>query len=192
MSHPLNHFLNQTEQLQPMLKRLPVAINIILIIGCAQLLSEMIWMLLDDSSSDYSTLVTPANSVASQRQNDSQKSQQAFRNLSSAHLFGTAEIKTPVVTAENAPETKLNLVLRGVLSAGSPEIASAIIARSANGKEEIYGIGDKIPGGITLREIHAEYVILERHGRLETLRMLKDSDSDQILKIGRASCRERV
>lgn len=180
MSHHLNQFLNQTEQLQPMLKRLPVVINLVLIIGCAQLLSEIIWMLLDDSGADYTTLVTPSVTVSSKSQSDAQKAQQSFRNLSSAHLFGVAEIKAPVVTAENAPDTKLNLVLRGVLSAGSSETASAIISRSANGEEEIYGVGDKIPGGITLKEIHAEHVILERQGRLETLRMIKDEDSSLI------------
>lgn len=180
MSHPLNQLLNQTEQLQPMLKRLPVVINLVLIIACAQLISEIIWMLLDESDSSSSALITPISPASIKEQNDAKKSQQAFRNLSSAHLFGIAETKKAPIKSDQAPETKLNLVLKGVLAAGSTEMASAIIARGANGKEEIYGIDDKIPGGITLREIHAEHVILERQGRLETLRMMKSKGSDQI------------
>ena len=180
MSQTFSRLLSQTEQLQPLLKHLPVVINFVLIIACAQLMSELIWMLLDDSSTETMAVTAPVNSVTNNNRSDAKQSQQqAFRNLSSAHLFGIAETKGTVVSADNVPETKLNLVLKGVLAAGTSSIASAIIARGSNGKEEIYGINDKIPGGITLKEIHPEHVILERQGRLETLRMLKSKGSDQ-------------
>ncbi len=180
MSQTFSRLLSQTEQLQPLLKHLPVVINFVLIIACAQLMSELIWMLLDDSSTETMAVTAPVNSVTNNNRSDAKQSQQqAFRNLSSAHLFGMAETKGTVVSADNVPETKLNLVLKGVLAAGTSSIASAIIARGSNGKEEIYGINDKIPGGITLKEIHPEHVILERQGRLETLRMLKSKGSDQ-------------
>ena len=77
-----------------------------------------------------------------------------------------------------APETKLNLTLKGVLAAIPMEMASAIIAQGKNGKEDIYGIGDKMPGGVTIKEIHPEYVVLERSGRLETLKLQKLSGVD--------------
>lgn len=177
MSQTFNQLMNQTEQLQPLLKRLPVIINFVLIIACAQLLSEIIWMLLDESDYGTTTITTPVTSTSGQNSNNVKKSQQqTFRNLSSAHLFGTAETKTTVST-DKLPETKLNLVLKGVLSAGTTAMASAIIAQGKNGKEEIYGIGDKIPGGITLKEIHPEHIILERQGRLETLRLEKSKGS---------------
>ena len=174
MSQAFSQLLNQTEQLQASLKRLPLVINFVLIIACAQLMSELIWMLLETIA-----VITPANQIKNQN-NARQSQQQAFRNLSSAHLFGIAETKKAALSTDNAPETKLNLTLKGVLAAGKAAIASAIIARGSNGKEEIYGIDDKIPGGITLREIHPEHVILERQGRLETLRMQKSKGSDQI------------
>ena len=178
MSQTFNQLMNQAEQLQPLLKRLPVIINFVLIIACAQLLSEIIWMLLDESDSGTTTITTPVTSASGQNSNNTKKSQQqAFRNLSSAHLFGTAKTKTATVSTDKLPETKLNLVLKGVLAAGAPEIASAIIARGKRGKEEIYSIGDKIPGGITLKEIHPEHIILERQGQLETLRLEKSKGS---------------
>jgi general secretion pathway protein C len=37
-------------------------------------------------------------------------------------------------------------------------------------------VGDKMPGGILIKEIHPEYVVLERNGRLETLKLQKISD----------------
>lgn len=181
MTPALDQFLNQTEQLQPLLKRLPVIINIVLIIACAQLLSEVIWMSLDQSSSKSITTASPANSTSSRNRHSKIKSQQHdFRKLSSAHLFGIAGKTSTQPDTQKAPETKLNLVLRGVLAAGTTQMASAIIAQGAKGKEEIYSIGDKIQGNITLREIHPEYVIIERQGQLETLRMEKSKGDDLI------------
>lgn len=180
MTHSFNQILNQTEQLQLLLRRLPVIINIILIVACAQLVANAIWMLLDNSSSDSAALTSSVNSMSDKTRSDAKEAQQAFRNLSGAHLFGIFETNTAPIRTDNVPETKLNLVLKGVLAAGSDKIASAIIARGANGQEEIYGINDKIPGGIILREIHPEYVILERQGQLETLRMMKSKGSDEI------------
>ena len=82
MSQTFNQLMNQAEQLQPLLKRLPVIINFVLIIACAQLLSEIIWMLLDESDSGTTTITTPVTSASGQNANNTKKSQQqAFRNL---------------------------------------------------------------------------------------------------------------
>ncbi|MCK5263171.1 MAG: type II secretion system protein GspC [Gammaproteobacteria bacterium] len=177
MNPTFSQLLNQTEQLQPLLKRLPIIINFVLIIACAQLMSELIWMLLDDSDIEPMTVVAPASN---KQNNNTNQSQQAFRNLSSAHLFGIAATQKTTLSTDKAPDTKLNLLLKGVLAAGTTAMASAIIARGSNGKEEIYGIDDKIPGGITLKEIHPEHVIIERQGQFETLRMLKSKGSDHV------------
>lgn len=179
MNQTFSQLINQTEQLQPLLKRLPVVIHFVLIIACAQQISEIIWMLLDDSRAEIMAANAPLNSAKNKKLNNAKQSQQqAFRNLSSAHLFGTTDKKAAVISTDKLPETKLNLVLKGVLTAGTTAIASAIIARGANGKEEIYSIGDKIPGGIMLKEIHPEHIILERQGRLETLRLEKSKGAD--------------
>lgn len=102
--------------------------------------------------------------------------------LTSAHLFGTAE-KAPTAV-KTAPETRLNLVLRGVLAAESPNYASAIIASGKNGKEEFYGIGDSVPGGAKLHEVHPEHVILDRKGQLETLKLTKEKALSSVAMAG--------
>jgi len=173
MNPTLSQLLNQTEQLQPFLKRLPIIINYVLIIACAQLMSEFIWTLLDDSEIETMTVTAPTTI----NNGSAKQSQQAFRNLSSVHLFGIATTQKTTVSTDKAPDTKLNLLLKGVLAAGKTTMASAIIAQGSSGKEEIYGIDDKIPGGITLKEIHPEHVIIERQGQFETLRMLKSKGS---------------
>ncbi len=181
MTRTFSQLFSHNEQLQPLLKRLPVVINFLLIIACAQLLSQGIWMLLAEPQSDFSAIVPSANSGADKNAGNTQKSQQqTFRTLAGAHLFGVAQTQSAQVSAEKAPDTKLNLVLRGILTASETQMASAIIAQGANGQEETYGINDKMPGGITLREIHAEHVIIERQGQLETLRMEKDEGGDLI------------
>ncbi len=181
MSQTFSQLFTHSEWLQPLLKRLPVVINFLLIIACAQLLSQGIWMLLAEPESEFSAVTSSVNSGINKNTGNNQKTQQeAFRSLTSAHLFGAAQTQSTRTSAEKVPDTKLNLVLRGILTASETQMASAIIARGANGQEEIYGINDKMPGGITLREIHAQHVIIERQGQLETLRMEKDEGDDLI------------
>jgi general secretion pathway protein C len=100
---------------------------------------------------------------------------QAIRQVANAHLFGEMA-STAVPQQTKAPETRLNLVLRGVIAADPMELSLAIIARGKNGKEEVLSVGDKMPGGITIESIHADHVILNRGGRLETLQLIKDED----------------
>ena len=108
---------------------------------------------------------------------NNQAKQDNFKQLTSANVFGVSE-KAAVQQQAEAPETKLNLTLKGVLAAIPMEMASAIIAQGKNGKEDIYGIGDVMPGGVTIKEIHPEYIVLERSGRLETLKLQKISGVD--------------
>jgi len=53
-------------------------------------------------------------------------------------------------------------------------LSHAIIAQGRSGQEEVYAIGEKMPGGITIESIHADHVVLNRSGRLETLQLIKD------------------
>ena len=85
------------------------------------------------------------------------------------HLLGRYQPKMTAAASANAPDTQMNLILKGVL-AGGAKIAFAIIAQGQGGAEDFYGIGDQVSGAI-LREVHADRVILERNGRFETLRL---------------------
>ncbi|MCP4040644.1 MAG: hypothetical protein GY731_01655 [Gammaproteobacteria bacterium] len=91
------------------------------------------------------------------------------------HLFGQQQSLREVVKPApvKAPETKLNLTLRGVLSSDDTENARAIIT-NPKGEEKLYRVGEKLPGGAKLAEIHANNVLLRRNDRLETLLLAKD------------------
>lgn len=97
-------------------------------------------------------------------------------NLVSWHLFGAPASMEPANTggAIDAPDTRLNLVLRGVLSSDEPEGARAIIAEP-NGNENFFRVGSALPGGAELKEIYADRIILMRAGRHETLRLPREA-----------------
>ena len=84
-------------------------------------------------------------------------------------LFGSSEKPDARNTPAEIPKTRLNLVLRGALAhiGQSQKNASAIIQGS--NQDKLYEIGDTLPGGVSLKEVHADHVVLNRSGQLETL-----------------------
>ena len=93
--------------------------------------------------------------------------------ISSLHLFGSAEEQAAnaaqSISIEDAPVTKLELVLMGVLFSESKDEARAIIADRQQRIEQHYSIGQEIAPGAELVEIYREKVILRNRGQLETL-----------------------
>ncbi len=168
--------------LQQLNKYLPTLFNVLLLVACSYTLAQLTWLLIPVEESRPSPITQQsANMVARQKSAQQQKIQQ----ISNAHLFGRYQTKANKVITQNAPETRLNLVLKGVLAAVPMKNASAIIAMGRRGKEDIYGIGDRVSSA-TVREIHADHIILERAGRLETLRLPKDPKSAGFIKSGRS------
>jgi general secretion pathway protein C len=162
--------LNNPVVLQQWNQRLAAVISMLMIVACAYLLVEVTWMFF---SQDEVTAVTDKRTTSSVVKNQTQKNN--FNKLTTANVFGVSE-KAVLAKQTKAPETRLNLVLKGVLAATPMKMASAIIAQGKNAKENVYGIGDKMPGGVTVKEIYPDYVMLERNGRLETLKLQKISE----------------
>ncbi|MRI34632.1 hypothetical protein EOPP23_16740 [Endozoicomonas sp. OPT23] len=84
-------------------------------------------------------------------------------------LFGFSNKAEAQKQGADIPKTRLNLTLRGALGelGSRTDEASAIIQSSS--QDKLYGIGDTLPGGATLKEIHSDHVVLNRGGQLETL-----------------------
>ena len=93
------------------------------------------------------------------------------REIVARHLFGQAPSLTPGAAI---PETSLSLVLRGVVASPNPKTAAAIVADSS-GNEQFYLVGQALPGGAVLKEVHRRRIVFSRDGRLETLRLPKES-----------------
>ena len=178
MTNSLSSLFTGSANLQFATQRLPEIFSVLLIVGCSYTLATITWDLVPQNNDVSDTSVIISNNKPTTRTNATQ----AFRQLSNAHLFGVFQ-KNNITT--KAPETKLDLVLKGVLATTPMSLASAIIARKKNGPEDIYGIGDKLPGNVTIKEIHADHVIISRGGQLETLRLPKDSSSKNFISTSR-------
>jgi len=96
--------------------------------------------------------------------------------LKQRNLFGKAGVvprTAPKQETEDAPDTRLNLTLAGVILSDDPNLSRALISGS-NGKQKSYAIDDDIEGAnASLYEVHTAHVILQRNGRYETLRLQK-------------------
>lgn len=96
--------------------------------------------------------------------------------IANAHLFGQYEAPADPVLTElsEAPDTRLDLTLLGILAATADKGSRALIASSA-GDEQPYSIGADVVRGVSLQAIFPDRVILSRNGQLETLRLDKDA-----------------
>lgn len=156
-------------------KRLPVAAAVLMTLLVAQSLAVMTWNLLPQPQVEESVAVVVSTGAVSDK---GQKYKSQIAQISRWHLFGEVQqAPAPAVeTVTDAPDTRLNLKLLGVMASTEPDAARAIIADS-RGVEDTYAVGKQLPGNAVLRAIYPDRVILESRGRLETLRLPKESVS---------------
>ncbi len=144
---------------------------LIVIVLAAYLLAyaaDLTWRLIpkpDAANSQQSHSLNASNSKSSSA---SQKANLAA--IKRLNLFGDLAAKPAVVqeTVTDAPETRLNLTLTGVVATNEPSIAAAIIEN--RGMQNTYGIDDEIEGtNATLKQVFADRVIIQNGLRNETL-----------------------
>ncbi len=133
----------------------PTLVSVLLALVLAWLLAEFTWSLIPRKSTAMVSNVAPK--VAS-RQIDEER-------VADHHLFGAAQAGN----AGPAPDTTLAFTLHGIAAGKRAADSRALI--EANGDEEPYGVGAQLPGGVKVHAIYADRVILDRGGRLETLRL---------------------
>ncbi|WP_330925463.1 type II secretion system protein N [Candidatus Sororendozoicomonas aggregata] len=98
-------------------------------------------------------------------------------------LFGSSQRKDTQKSPSDIPKTQLNLALLGALGSvkgGASGKGSAII--QSNNMEKVYQVGDKLPGGATLSEVHSTHVVINRDGHLEKLAFPKPGPAASGLK----------
>ncbi|MGD8593350.1 MAG: type II secretion system protein GspC [Gammaproteobacteria bacterium] len=158
-------------------KRLPMIATLIGIVLIANSFAALTWKLVPiPETPDFPDSPRAVQASGAQTSRGAVEQPLAVK-ISQFHLFGKFEKKKappPVMEVAAAPETRLNLKLRGVFSSNDKELARAIIA-DAKGDDESYAIGDEVPGGATLNDIFEDRVILERNGQLEVLKLPVES-----------------
>ena len=159
-------------------KYLPLGLSLLLALLIGLQLAKLAWMLVPEPEQGAWTPrpVEPVQSAP----NRAKPSGPNLAQIRSAQLFGnyTAQAEPVIeVTAEEAPDTKLRLKLRGIVAMEEQESSRALIEAS-NGKLQSYATGMNVPGGAQIHRIHTDRVLLKRAGRLETLRLEKEKLAD--------------
>ena len=104
------------------------------------------------------------------------KPQHSYRvnDLVRANLFGDP---SPAPIAKVVTKTTLDLTLQGILAASDDNMARAIIM-SGKRKSKLYSIGESIQGaGVSIEEINANEVLLNRNGAIESLPLIKSKSN---------------
>jgi len=92
--------------------------------------------------------------------------------LVAAELFGSSAVAAPANATEEAPDSAVSLKLLGVYAAENEQKASAIVEETT-GAQSVVFINEALPGGYgTLKQVFADRIVIDRSGRLETLRMI--------------------
>jgi len=154
----------------------PPGVTAVLVVAIAYQLAVITWQALPGESAPGSlpTLATTDSSaVVTRRSFD-------FASLTQSHLFGEAPAEpAPIVqTVVDAPDTTLSLRLTGILY-GEGGLPSQAIIASNRDQEKTYQIGQAIDGasGATLHAVYGDRVLINRGGRLETLRQPQELSS---------------
>jgi general secretion pathway protein C len=143
--------------------RLVFLVSLLLVLLLGYQLAQLGWRVV--APSDPSTSA-PDTATATAIQVDP-------REIAARNLFGRADAgAAPVIV--DAPDTQLNLTLRGIAAAGRDEYSRALIA-GPDGRERVYAIGATLPGGATVHRVLPDRVLLDRRGTLETLRLPRES-----------------
>lgn len=145
-------------------------LTVVLLVVCAWLAGELVWWMVD-SPSVVSRSIRASGEVtrtAPERLN--------LSSLQNSHLFGryTQETPTEAAPIQEAPKSRLNLVLVGAVVSSNSEKSLAVIANK--GQQETVGIGEAIQGTrAKLVQVHSDRVIIDNAGRNETI-MLQGID----------------
>ena len=161
-------------------RRVAQLVMALLVIYIAYVSAKITWSLVSQGQKSQNTSV-----IGNTKDDKPSKVNKAVdvAKIQSLNLFGlyneNSEEAAEIEMA-NVPETRLNLILAGLVASDDKAIAAAIIENK--GKQETYGIGDIIIGTrANLEQVLIDRVIIKHSGRLETL-MLDGFDYNQPAK----------
>lgn len=148
-------------------------VNTLIVVMLSYTLAQISWRILSvpESASDMSVNVNNSNRISLAGKPD-------LGQFASMHLFGNVDIKEglPLLRVV-VPETQLNLVLTGLLTQSLQHDAMAIIAQGSR-NEQVYHVGDSLPGDVLVHEILFDRVVLSRAGRHESLTLQRNNTAN--------------
>ncbi len=171
-------------------------ISLLLLITCSWSAGTLVWKFLEPDSLTDNIIAPLPGPIEDQTVVSATAKQRSLDAVAKLHLFGniqqiqTPKIIAPVVT--NAPETRLSLILKGIVSNTDGEAAFALIGEG-KGVEKVYKIGMTIANQATIHAIHPDHVVLNRNGNLEILKLPKNEvDSSAINSVNSSTSKRGV
>jgi general secretion pathway protein C len=144
-------------------RALAQGLTLLLVAVCVVLAARLVWLVVAGP-----TLPPPPVTAAERRASADQAG-------SIQGLFGPRA--GPSQAAERAPASRSGLVLRGTVAAADATLGVAFIAEGEGATDRAYRAGESLPSGAHLREVHADRVLIERAGALETLALSRLGDT---------------
>ncbi|MEE3028607.1 MAG: type II secretion system protein GspC [Pseudomonadota bacterium] len=162
-------YLNQHQ------KQLHTIVVVLLSLYLIAFAAKLLWRIIPEPQLSATPTVSRAPVISS----SSGQNGVNIAKIQQLNLFGNAAAKPaePVAEVTDAPETRLNLTLTGVVASSEQEAGTAIIEN--RGSQAVYGLGEKIEGtNATLQKVYNDRVIIKNGVRNETL-MLDGIDYDE-------------
>lgn len=156
-------------------QRIAQAISVLFLIYVAFMAAKITWLVVPQQSIERNNPVT--KHAVSKNNSTASFNVSALQALNLFGQYNKPTTENVAVQITDAPETRLQLTLSGIVASDHPETAAAIIENK--GKQETYGIGDVIQGTrASLEQVLIDRVFIKQSGRLETL-MLDGADFNQ-------------
>ncbi|MCZ8530353.1 type II secretion system protein GspC [Alteromonas sp. PRIM-21] len=168
-------------------KQLHTIVVVLLSLYLIAFAAKLVWRIIPEPQLSATPTVSRAPVISS----SSGKSGVNIAKIQQLNLFGNAAAKPaePVAEVTDAPETRLNLTLTGVVASSEQKAGTAIIEN--RGSQAVYGLGDKIEGtNATLQKVYNDRVIIKNGVRNETL-MLDGIDYDEANRRREMQARQR-
>ncbi len=132
----------------------------------------LVWLVADETWQYFQPDPEPVASVAKPPPKVATPQEFTTGQLADLHLFGVAgeQEKIDVKRIMDAPETKLKLLLKGIVSTDDSKQGYAIIQKPDK-EEKHFEVKDSVFELAILEEIYIDRIILLRGGRHETLKL---------------------
>lgn len=161
--HSIHAMPEFPRQLQPWLKRGPALANLLLALAIGLACARLFWLAWPVERAGVGEIAASADAPDPAPAVD-------VDAIAATDLFGVPAASTAATDAViEAPETRLNLTLTGIVASVDAGGESRALIANASGEQRPYAIGDPVVDDVSLHAIYSNRVILDRSGRFETL-----------------------
>lgn len=155
------------------ISRLVPLVNSLLIILIAYSLAQITWRFFGADPTVSNLTHQPVAQLSTATLPDADTADASI--IANWHLFGKLNDRPATVVVKKVPETRLNLRLVGIFYSESNNLQPMALIAEGTQAERSFNVGDFLTDSVRVHEILTDRVILSRAGRLETLKLPKQT-----------------